>query len=98
MSFNFLILSVFLPEQVGIVKEEKTFSLLIQQPPFFSNPIIFTTHSTFLSPESRTGRARREESPEFEQLQAQIDALRSEIDLNKEEILNLKFPGQTSSV
>ena len=26
--------------------------------------------------ESRTGRARREESPEFEQLQAQIDALR----------------------
>ena len=80
VSFNFLILSVFLPEQVGIVKEEKTFSLLIQQPPFFSNPII----PTFLSPESRTGRARREESPEFEQLQAQIDALRLEIDLKKE--------------
>ena len=74
VSFNFLILSVFLPQQVGIVNEEKTFSLLIQK----------SNNSTFLSPESRTGRARREESPEFEQLQAQIDALRLEIELKKE--------------
>merc|ERR1719222_1743299 len=35
----------------------------------------FSGISLGLIRESRTGRARREESPEFEQLQAQIDAL-----------------------
>ena len=78
-----------------------------------SHPITNNFHNTFhiSLPESRTGRARREESPEFEQLQAQIDALRFEIELTKKKFgshskkkkapgksLNLKFPGQTSSV
>jgi len=38
----------------------------------------FSGISLGLISESRTGRARREESPEFEQLQAQIDALRAD--------------------
>jgi len=38
----------------------------------------FSGISLGLIRESRTGRARREESPEFEQLQAQIDALRAD--------------------